>query len=324
MPISLYQNDPSFFRKKDRVNAYDIDTQFNKLVDYLNSDILTFINELIYNQFQGQVNPALQNTFLINKGDVTTYWAKLNNDNFLYNGLSFGKIEEGTTNSILVSNAHGKYEYATPTAPNQTLVSVLNKSPIWGKITGSCFEDRAIEGTHIALKSIDIDNIPQNMFALTDNSVPTVKFTNNCVTADNLQAGDIGQGLSFDRLSAGVAAVFPTMITSNMIPDNYFNNYFDTIFTGANAYSNATQAEYERITDFKNIQYAGDRLSVVNSSAVQSFSPANLALNTINGNRLQYFVTADNRWYPPPNDLIFNGEVYPEHLTVALRALLDL
>lgn len=324
MPINLYQRDRKFFRKKDRVNAYEVDNQFNEIVDYLNSDILTFINELIYNQFQGAVSIALQNTFLINKGDVTTYWAKLNNDNFLYNGLSLSKIEEGVENSCLISNAGGEYEYATPTAAYQTLISVLGSSPVWKKITGDCFEVRSLEGRHVALKSIGIDNIPDDMFAVADNSVPTIKFAAGSVTADNLVDGDVGIGLSFDRLSASVAAVFPTMITSNMIPNDYFNNYFDTIFSGANAYSLGTEAEYARITDFVNTQYSGDRLGGVNSAAVASFSLGNLALNTINGNRLQYFVTADNRFFPRPNELIADGEILPEHLTPALRAQLDL
>jgi len=324
MPIDQFRRTSNYFSSKVKIRSSDVDSQFNYTVSFVNNKLLPVINNLIYEQFIGTDNPALQNAFLTNTGDGTTKWDFIKADSFLYNGLSLIKIEKAIDNSVLASNSAGNYVYITPLEGNQTLKSVLADSPVFGKITGSCFEARSVLGRHIALDSIGADNLTAETYSIPDNSIQTIKFTDSCVTTNTLQDGDVGIGLTADRLTDGVRAVFPTMITSNMLYDGYLSSHFDVIFSGVNAYSNLTAPEYERIMDLSNTQYPWDKISGFSSLNVKNYNLNNVALNNINGERLHYLNTTTNKWYPRDDDLLENGSIYPEHLTPDLRALLDL
>jgi hypothetical protein len=330
MPIDPFYRATDYFSDKIKIKAGEIDSQFNNIVDFINGSIIPTIYNLTYNQFVGVINPVLQNAFLLNIGDGTTDWGFITIDCFEYNGISLIKIENPPDNSILTSDSDGDYYYLIPTADNQVLRSVLGDTPIFGQIVGNCFEDRVVLGTHIIAGSLGVNNIDQNIFAIQDKSIPAIKFTNNCVTNYNLQDADpilnpLG-GIEFVTLSAGVQAVFATQITSNMIPDNYFNNYFDIIFGGANIYDPIlTLAEYTRIMNIGGVIFSAAKLPVVTSNLIgQEITLNKIALNSINGNRLHYFNTTTNLWTPNDNDLIGNGQIQPIHLTPQLRALLDL
>lgn len=328
MPINDFQRVPNYFNNKVKIKANEIDNQFNDIVDFINSSVLPVIYDLTYSQFTGVTNPVYQNSFLLNKGDGTTLWGFITIDCFQYNGISLSKIQTPPVNSILTSGIRGNYSYLSPTANNQVVRSVLNNSPIFGQIVGNCFEPRSILGRHIALGSLTPLNIVGGVINVQDNSLPAIKFTRNCVTNLNLETVDriinpLG-GIQFNTLVANVQAVFPTMITSNMIPDSYFNNYFNTIFGGANTYTPITAANYGRIFNLVNTGFGVNKFPQATSNLVNGFTLSNLKQNSINGNRLHYFNTTTNVWTPNDNNIIANGEIQPQHLTPELRVLLDL
>ena len=321
MPISNIQRKTNYFSVKNKIKAVEIDLQFNNIVDYINNNIILAINKLILDQFVGSDNVALRNSFLINLGDSTTKWDFLNSNNFQYNGTSLIKFEQGPPNSILVVNNSNEYEFITPTHPNQVLISVLDNSPTFDYISNACFTDRCIFGNHVALNSIGVGNIDDNTYSINNNSIPTIKFADNSVTVNNLENGDDIKGISIDKFSVLLQGIFPTMITSNMIPDNYFDNYFDTIFTGVNAYNLINAAQYQRITNLNIEQYAFSKFAQVNNSYIRDYSLNAVALNSIEGQRLQY--TPNNVYYlPDVNELLADGCIYPEHLDNELKTLL--
>lgn len=193
MPIDQFRRKPNYFSSKVKIRSSDVDSQFNYTASFINNKLLPVINNLIYEQFIGTDNPALQNAFLTNAGDGTAKWDFITSDSFLYNGLSLIKIEKAIDNSVLASNNLGDYTYVTPTGENQTLKSVLGASPVFGKITGSCFEARSILGRHVALNSIEAGNITTETCNIPDNSIPAFKFADNSVTTNVLQDGGAGQ-----------------------------------------------------------------------------------------------------------------------------------
>ena len=319
MPISNMQRKTNYFGVKNKIKAVEIDLQFNNIVDYINNNIISAINKLISDQFIGSDNVALRNSFLINLGNNTTKWDFLNLDNFKYNGTSLIKFEKGLPNSILAVDNSNEYKFVSPTNDNQVLISVLNNLPTFDYISNDCFTDRCILGNHVALNSIGVNNIDENTCSIADNSIPTIKFADNSVTINNLENGDNVKGILINKFSAGLQAIFPTMITSNMIPDNYFNDYFVIPFT-TNYYNIVSAGEYARITNLNIEVYGITKLAPIDNIYIRDYELNAITLNSIEGRRLQY--TVDNVSYLPiVNDLLDNESIYPEHLNNELRTL---
>ena len=320
MPINNIQRKSNFFKTRDKIKAVEIDSQFNNIVDYLNNNIISAINKLIVNQFIGSDNVALRDSFLINLGDNTTKWDFLKLDNFQYYGTSLIKFEQGIPNSILASDNNNNYRFVSPTADGQVLISVLDDLPVFDHVYNDCFTDRCILGNHVALNSIISDNIDGYTCAIADNSIPTIKFADNSVTANTLENGDAIKGIVIDKFTLGIQGIFDTMITSNMIPDNYFNNYFDSIFSVGNAYNLPNVAEYQRITNLNIEVYDPIKFATINNAFIRDYTLGAVALNSIEGKRLQY--TPNNTYYLPDiNEILVNDCIQPEHLDNDLKTL---
>lgn len=321
MPISRLKRKDNFFATKIKFKALEIDLEFNKIVDFINNDIIFTVNELISNQFIGSDNVQKRNTFLINIGNSTTDWQFLNLDNFAFNGTSLIKFEQGTPNSALAVDNLDNYRFVTPTQNNHVLQSVLNNLPTFNTIHGDCFTDRCILANHVALNSINANNVGNIIYDIADNSIPTVKFANNAVTANNLEQGNNATGITANKFTPAIQALFRTMITSNMIPDNWIRTHYYQIFTlGRNTYNLANKANYERITGLNNYQYNPSKFEAVNNAYISSFNLSHVALNSIEGKRLQY--TEDNTNYlPNVNDILDEGCIFPEHLDQELKTL---
>ena len=320
MPISNITRKDNYFATRTKIKAVEIDGEFNKIVDYLNNNIISAINKLIVNQFIGSDNVTLRDSFLINLGDNTTKWDFLNLNSFQYHGTSLIKFEQGTPNSILAVDNSDNYRFVTPTQDGQILISILEDLPVFDHLYNNCFTDRCILTNHVALNSIGAANIDQYTCAIADNSIPTIKFADNAVTANTLENGDVVKGITIDKFTLGIQGIFDTMITSNMIPDNYFNNYFDTIFAAANDYNLVNAAQYQRITNLNIEVYDITKLAVIDNIYIRDYNLNAVALNSIDGKRLQY--TTDNvHFLPIANDLLDNESIYPEHLDWELRTL---
>lgn len=322
MPINILKRKNNFFATKTKIKATELDSEFNKLMDFLNNNIISSINKLISNQFIGDDNVTKRNTFLVNNGDGTTKWDFLGLDNFEYNGTSLIKFEQGVPNSILVSDNLQKYRFVTPTQDNQVLISVLNNSPFFGLINNECFTDRVVLANHIPLNSIRADNIDAAVYDVPDNSIDTIKFANACVTTDSLEDGDAVKGIDIVKFNAAIQAIFATMITSNMLPDNYFIRDLNTIFVRYPYLGDI--AEYQRITNLNVDVYDPIKFIPATGNYIRDFTLAKVALNSINGNRLQYSIDGGGTFLPNPNDFLDDNCIYPEHLTDELRILLDL
>lgn len=335
MPISPFYREDNYFSQRTRIVSNEIDGQFNNIVNFLNTNILLTLNNLILEQFTGVKNIALQNAFLLNKGDKTTFWNFLSPECFQYKGLNLIKFSLPPFNSILTSDVSGNYAYVSPTGNNQVLRSVLGDVPQFGTLIADCFEDRCILGEHIANGTLTINNFGNN-FEFFINAIPGIKFGPNCIIADLIEDsyddGTGDYGILSDQLTPEVQAVFPSMITSNMMPPGYIKDYFFDIFGGANTYANNI-GEYQRFLspDFFTTPAPFPLEKCfpfdINYFDTNTLLPINIALNSINGQRLQYLNTSGikpNFMDPNPNDLIMDGAIGPEHLTPQLRQQLGL
>ena len=320
MPISNITRKDNYFTTRTKIKAVEIDSEFNKIVDYLNNNIISAINKLIVNQFIGSDNVTLRDSFLINLGDNTTKWDFLKSNNFQYYGTSLIKFEQGIPNSILAVDNFDRYRFVTPSDDGQVLISVLDDLPIFDHVYNNCFTDRCILTNHVALNSINAANIDQHTCTVADNSIPTIKFTDNAVTANILENGDAVKGITIDKFTLVIQGIFDTMITSNMIPDNYFNDHFDTIFAAANDYNLLNAAQYQRITNLNIETYDATKFAQVNKIYVRDYNLNAVALNSIEGKRLQY--TPNGNYYlPDVNDILDDGCIQPEHLDNELKTL---
>jgi hypothetical protein len=328
MPIDVFKRKNNYFDIND-LTAAGLDIEFNNIISYVNNNIVSYINTLVNDRFQGDDNPLLRNAFLINVGDNTLKFDFLKTENFEDNGLSLIKIENGANNSVLAVDNNRDYRYVTanPADLYQVLMSINGNLPKWDKLSNNNFDDRSITGNNVILGSITAANVNQNTYNFLDNSIGTIKFANNCVTNRNLQQGGAGYGLTRDRLSLVVDAVFDTMITSNMLKEGYLNNYFNTIFSGVNAYNIGNAAEYNRITDINTVNYPLNKyqtLGVGATNYVNSYNINNLQSYSINANRLSYFKTTNNTYTPSYDSLLEDGSIQAKNLTQELRTALDL
>lgn len=321
MPISRLKRKDNFFATKTKFKAVEIDLEFNKIVDFINNDIISTVNELISNQFIGSDNVNLRNSFLINVGNSTTKWDFLNLDNFAYNGTSLIKFEQGTPNSILAVDNLDNYRFVTPTQNQQVLQSVLNNLPTFNTISGDSFTDRCILANHVALNSIGANNVGDIIYDIADNIIPTVKFANNAVTVNNLEQGNNENGITLNKFTPVIQAIFKDMLTSNMMADNFFRTYYYQIFNlPRNIYNSENKVNYERITGINVFQYPVNKFAAVQNIFIDSFDLSHVALNSIEAKRLQY--TEDNLNYlPNVNEFLDEGCIHPEHLDEELKTL---
>lgn len=163
MSINQFTRDAAYFQvMRDRammINAEDLDLQFNNMVDYLNTKIVPIINDFAGGQFIGVNNPALAGACLLNVGDGTTKWERINSNIFPDYSIPRTKFTPVTPFSIIATTQNRNWT-PLPSNLNDTILFSRNAlSPVWRKVNTGDIADKTLTGSHIALGAIELEHL---------------------------------------------------------------------------------------------------------------------------------------------------------------------
>lgn len=350
MAIKPFKRIDNYFAAFSKVRADTIDAQFNKVCDYLNSEILPQLITLNSAKIPGSKNPADINKFLQNTGDYTTRWSFISNASFADYSLDLSKLARSNTGSIIASDAEGVLTSVTPTENNQVLTSKTGNIPAWQKLDASNIEDRSITGTKVADKTITNRNLPSYLIEtlIVDNSITGDKFKNNSITTAKIA----DKTLTIDKLAPELAASFADNVWSNIIPDGYLR-YTTQILQPSNAAYQATSWEQiirlfndktRPITKYSdkvkgkptiNTEFPASKFTKYKSGSYFGFSAAHvygkihasskLKANSIDAKRAVISSREDGSFYHYAprkymSEIVAKSAVQMQHLTPNLRA----
>ena len=136
MSIDQFTRDAAYFQvMRDRammINAEDLDLQFNNMVDYLNTKIVPIINSYVEAEFIGVNDANLSNACLLNVGDGTTKWQRINSNLFPNYSIPLSKFSPISPNCIIWAGNDKRFGYNTATNLNDgILFSRNNTTNIW-------------------------------------------------------------------------------------------------------------------------------------------------------------------------------------------------
>lgn len=332
MPISnLLHNETNFADIRDRgetMNAIDFDDAFTQIVNFINNNIITELNQLLGGAVPGSTNPNDINKFRRNIGDGTTEWAFIGNDAFEDFTLEFSKLSRCTPCTVLATGADRIFKEVTTDQSNFTLISQANNLPVWRKLRSENIIDRAITGAKIALGTLTNENLQNDLLAtqLLDNAVTGVKIVDRTIPTGKIENGAINEDILRDLLSPLIgrnfAGGFQTTIQlyGNTLPDGFITNL--NYFTGA---SNSLIRYYHLRGDFKiplNVPITWSAYNVADG-AIAGYQIANrslsgLRLNQPTNNSGGTVLVRDI------NDLIADAGIAPANLPANYRVALGL
>lgn len=163
MSIDQFTRDAAYFQvMRDRammINAEDLDLQFNNMVDYLNTKIVPIIENFVQGQFIGVNNPALAGACLLNVGDGTTKWERINSNIFPDYSIPRTKFTRVTPFSIIATTQNRDWTSLPSNLNDSILFSRDGRSPVWRKVNTGDIADKTLIGGHIALGAIELEHL---------------------------------------------------------------------------------------------------------------------------------------------------------------------
>lgn len=218
MSIDQFTRDAAYFQvMRDRammINAEDLDLQFNNMVDYLNTKIVPIINDFVQGQFIGINNPALAGACLLNVGDGTTKWARINSNIFPDYSIPLSKFAEISPNCIVWAGNDGRFGYNVASNLNDgILFSRNNTTSVWRKVNTGDIADKTLIGGHIALGAVKIEHLGaglrQALFAaprmILNENIAEAQIVENNLQDNSLTAEKIDPTLLVTRQN-GISA----------------------------------------------------------------------------------------------------------------------
>lgn len=348
MPINPFKRISNYFDTVEKIQAHDVDSQFNLISDYINKTVKPILDQLSKDTVPGSNNPADAGKYYQNVGDRTTKWSFITSDVFVDNTLSLQKIDKNNSGSILATNANQELTIVVPTTNDQILTSRNNDTPIWKKLTGDNILDRGITGASIALNTITNQNLPAYLLQtqIADNSLVAAKFTQNVIITNKLGRAIDGDGLTVEKLTPALATDFANYLWENIMPDNFLqtmnNNDWNRIMgiEGISWTDIARLAPWIALDPYStydpNNPYVNNlepilvypqyflpiaKLNVPTlDNKRQGFKSEHIAANSIDGKRLWYrtqYAFSNNAL-----SFVAEGVIGPEHLTPQLRTAL--
>jgi len=203
MSIDQFTRDAAYFQsRRDSgmlLNAEDMDFQFNNLVDYLNAKIVPIINNFLQGEFIGVNNPALAGAGLLNVGDGTTKWERINSNIFPDYSIPLNKFTQVAPFSVITTSSNGNWA-ALPSNLNDNILFSRNaRSATWRKVNTGDIADKTLIGGHIALGAIKIehlgDGLRQALFA-----APRVILNENIAEAQIVETNLQDNSLTAEKI----------------------------------------------------------------------------------------------------------------------------
>lgn len=196
MSIDQFTRDAAYFQNmRDRammINAEDLDFQFNNLIDYLNTKIVPIINNFVQGQFIGVNNPALADSCLLNVGDGTTKWQKIDSNIFPDYSIPLSKFTHVAPFSVLTTSSNGDWAALPSNLDDNILFSRNARSATWRKVNTGDIADKTLIGSHIALGAIKIEHLEDELRrALFAAPILNENIAEAQIIEDNLQENSL-------------------------------------------------------------------------------------------------------------------------------------
>lgn len=324
MPISsLIHNETNFQDIKDRgntINAIDFDNAFSQIVNFINDNIISELNQLLGGAVPGSTNPDDINKFRRNIGDGTTEWASIGDDAFDDFTLEFSKLSKCTPCSILATGADKIFKEITTDQSNYTLISQANNLPVWRKLRSENIDDRQVTGPKIALATLTNENFEDGLLStqLLDDSVIGIKIVDRTIPGIKIEDEAIDADILGDLLNRLIGRSTNVFLWGNTLPDGFVSNlnYF------SNRAINHTNLRNDFTLPIGTTLTSIDKRNIADG-AINNYQIADRSLN---GQRLnQYTATPGILILARDiNDLIADGGIGPSNLPAQYRTALGL
>lgn len=233
--ISNYVRDNSFFQSLSESNSdisyKDFDNELNNFVNYLNKKVVTAINNIKGNSYNGIIGN--KNYILKNIGNGKVIFDIIKNVNFIDNSISLNKVSPITNYSLIYVKFNGTLFFGKGGLNDFNIGAFTNNGlGLFTKLRGENFYNKSInsnkiepntitkdhisnDGKSYLLKSIKIKN--ENII---NNSINNSKFSNSSITYDKLHS-EVRDYRENNNLYYLIDS-----ITTNKIKNNSFNFEF--------------------------------------------------------------------------------------------------
>ena len=198
------KHESSFFRvlrnNKNIIESYDLDSQFELIADYINNIIVETINNIIPEEYQGIA--GAENYLLANNSDGSIHWKSLN-DLIKNYSIDLKKIKKpDSKGNILYINTNQNLDLTESAIADNMILSIKSSIPFFKLIEENNIEDEAIIADDIADKTIEKENLSQELIDILNGDV-----------LQDIKESYLGND-NFNSFS----------ITSNLIKNSTFNN----------------------------------------------------------------------------------------------------
>lgn len=236
MPIKEFKRIENYFSGIKKVNADNIDLQFNQVTDYLNGEIYKVLDNLSSGRIPASVSPNDINKFLYNIGDGNISWKSIDGNAFKDKSLSLNKLVRSNSGSIFRINSENKLTSTAPEQENEVMVLSEQNIPKWSMLTGKNIKDRSITGQNILPQTIGVNNLPPELLQplIKSDSIDGSKFKNQNITSDKLA----NNTLTIGKMTPDFAKKFIGDVWDNIIPNNYLTGLDFNKMLGNNVFAN--------------------------------------------------------------------------------------
>lgn len=184
MTIEIFTRESANFQlKRDRgmmINAEDLDFEFNNLINYINLTIISKINNFEKQELIGIADPNFENACIVNVGDGTTKWAKINSNFFIDDSIDLTKFFcKDKLIGILFSHTSQEIHSISNNNDDDILFSQNNLLPIFRKIKTGDIENNSLTNEKIAFNSIKLEHFNNELRKNFENPKVTFEYINN-------------------------------------------------------------------------------------------------------------------------------------------------
>lgn len=233
--ISNYVRDNSFFQSLSESNSdisyKDFDNELNNFVNYLNKKVVTAINNIKGNSYNGVIGN--KNYILKNIGNGKVIFDIIKNVNFINNSISLNKIAPITPYSLIYVKFNGTLFFGKGGLNDYNIGAFTNNgSGLFTKLRGENFYNKSINSNKIEPNTITKDHISNDGKSyllknikiknenIINNSINNTKFSNSSITYDKLHS-EVRDHRENNNLSYLIDS-----ITTSKVKNNSFNFEF--------------------------------------------------------------------------------------------------
>lgn len=354
MAIKLLKQNLEYFKSSNNIiKSSEIDTRFNDIVNYLNTEIIFNLNKLNNNVIIGSLIQSDINSILKSNSDIGYLWKKINNDDFSSNVIDIRKLNyKITSNSIFISSYNGNVQLVENQNTLNNIAICNNQGVKFDRIDSNYIDPSTkITGNKIKYNSITLNNLRNIIPTVSNNSIIGSYFKQQVITTEKI----INNSITLNSFNSRMQDLLTNYIWGDIIPKNFINlnstgiryniinkwdrnflvKMFDHVLPISHASNNRVIIPIEKFDKFrvKNIVKYYTHFSKetdlsltdplgkkVGAEKIYILSPNNFKPNSINPNRLIcWFNMQNNEKCLNINDIIANNTLSIDHFTPTIK-----